>query len=342
MNKQKQAKKITPKAVCLTVLCALLALIVLVVGTFIIIDRVRHGKFYQDARREFTIPGLSDNFTPQGFEDLSDYNLYLCSGYMSDGRASRLYVIDRDGNAGAPIQIKNSDGSDHLGHAGGISSYPGTDYVYLAGSDCLHLLSLSDILDGDGTATIQDSWEILVNPAYCTVFDGYLYAGSFYYPGAYETPKQEWYLTPAGDQHTSLVAAYRLDSKTGALSEAPEFLYSTRDMAQGVAFSDADTLVLSTSWGMNTSHLYCYDLTRLNHDLAGTYSLSEDVQIPVYYLDSSVCFADIAAPCMSEELVIRDGNVYIMTEAASNKYIFGKLLGAQRLYSYPIPEKEEK
>ena len=83
-------------------------------------------------------------------------------------------------------------------------------------------------------------------------------------------------------------------------------------------------------------------LTELHPDpaKADTYTLPDGTEMPIYFLDSASCYADIVAPCMSEELVVRDGRVYVMSEAACNKYFFGKLLGAHRLYSYPIPEKE--
>jgi hypothetical protein len=88
--------------------------------------------------------------------------------------------------------------------------------------------------------------------------------------------------------------------------------------------------------------LYCYDLKAVDPALAGTYTLPDGTETPILFLDSSSCFADITASCMSEELVIKDNRIYIMNEAACNKYFFGKLLGAHRLYSYPMPEKEEQ
>ncbi|MBQ7337182.1 MAG: hypothetical protein IJW40_01875 [Clostridia bacterium] len=324
------------------ILCTLISLIILVVGGFIIVDRVRHGSFYKDAAREFTIPGLSDNYTPQGFDYLAEQDIFLCCGYMSDGTASRIYTVDKDYQSSAPITIKNADGSDHLGHAGGITAFPGTDHVYLASDGCLHRLSLADILDGDGVVTIKEDLFVMLEPAYCTVYGNDLYVGSYYYPEKYETPESERYVTPAGDQNYALLAIYPLDPDTGKLlTDKPDTLVSTCGMVQGMAFADADTMILSTSWGLSTSHLYCYDLTKLDPAQSGTYTFSDGSQIPIFFLDSTVCYADIIAPCMAEELVVRDGRVYIMNEAASNKYIFGKLLGAQRLYSYPVPVNEE-
>jgi hypothetical protein len=334
-----------PRAVkiSLTIVCILLALALLAVGGFVGFDRIRHASFYQDARREFIIPGLSENFTPQGFDYLPEKDLYIMSGYMSDNTASRIYLVDQNYKSSAPILIKNPDGSDNKSHAYGISFYPGTDHVYLAGSGVIHRLSLPDLMDGDGEVTILEDLEVVMEPAYCTIRNDKMYVGSFYYPEHYETPAGERYITPAGDQNYALLAVYALDPTTGSLlSGTHEALYSTCGMIQGMAFADDDTIIFSTSWGLGTSHLYCYDLTAVDTTQTGMYTMPDGTQTPLLFLDSASCYADIVAPCMSEELVVRNGYVYIMNEAACNKYFFGKLLGSQRLYSYPIPPKEAK
>ncbi len=332
--------------ISLIVVASILALAILAVGGFVLFDRIRHGSFYKDAEREFVIPGLNENYTPQGFDYLEEHDTYVCCGYMSDGTASRIYLITADYKSSDAILIKNADGSDFLGHAGGITAMG--DHVYLTDDNCILMLSLADIMNGDGTATVADSFPVSLDPAYCTVYGGNLYVGSYYYPEKYETPEHERMVTPAGDQNYAIMAVYPLDAESGKPTQAlPTAFYSTRGMVQGMEFVDEDTIILSTSWGLNTSHLYCYDLSAVTPVTAvaieqRTTEGDSVAHLPLYYLDSSNCFADIVAPCMSEEIVCRDGRIYIMSEAASNKYFFGKLLGANRLYSYPIPKKEAK
>lgn len=338
--KRKQNSKASPLRRCIAILCIVLSIIIIAVGVFFIVDRLRHADFYKNAHREFIIPGLSENFTPQGFDYLPEKDIYIMSGYMSDGTTSRIYVVDQTYTASDAIRIKNQDGSDHLSHSYGISFYPGTDHVYLAGYGAIHRLSLTDLLDGDGEVTILADLKVLMQPAYCTVRGNSIYVGSFYYPKEYETPMGDRYITPAGDQNYALMAVYTLDPTSGdLLTGTHDALYSTCGMVQGMALADDDTLIFSTSWGLGTSHLYCYDLTAVDPSQAGEYTMPDGTKTPILFLDSSCCYADIAAPSMSEELAVKDGRVFIMNEAACNKYFFGKLLGAQRLYSYPIPEK---
>ncbi len=328
------------------IVCSLLAVVILAVGGFILFDRIRHGSFYQDAAREFVIPGLGDNFTPQGFDYLEEQDLFICCGYMSDGTPSRIYTVDKAYHASSPVRIQSKDGSDHTGHASGITVFAATDHVYLASEGCLHLLSLADILDGDGVATIREDLNVMLASDYCTIYNGYLLTGSYYYPEAYETPAHERMLTPTGEQNYALMALYRLDPETGLLaSDEPEKLISTPGMIQGMAVIDENTFVLSASWGFSSSRLLIYDVSGSlvpgSQGGDSEYELESGNRIPLFYLDSNRLLHTISAPAMSEELVVRDGRIYVMNEAASNKYFFGKLLGAQRLYSYPIPENEE-
>jgi hypothetical protein len=39
---------------------------------------------------------------------------------------------------------------------------------------------------------------------------------------------------------------------------------------------------------------------------------------------------------MSEEIVYKDGLIYIMTESASNKYIFGKFMSGYNCYAMDV------
>jgi hypothetical protein len=100
-----------------------------------------------------------------------------------------------------------------------------------------------------------------------------------------------------------------------------------------MTFTDS-RIVLSTSYGFATSHLYFYDATAVAAK-ADKFTVN-GTEVPLYYLDSASLVSTVSAPPMSEEIVYKDGRIYIMTESASNKYIFGKITGGSPLYSYNI------
>ena len=93
-----------------------------------------------------------------------------------------------------------------------------------------------------------------------------------------------------------------------------------------------DEIVLSTSYAVAASHLKFYNTANLT---AGEITVN-DQTASLYYLDSDCLTREVTAPPMSEEIVYLDGKIYIMTESASNKYIFGKFTGATRLYAYNV------
>ena len=57
-------------------------------------------------------------------------------------------------------------------------------------------------------------------------------------------------------------------------------------------------------------------------------------------LDSSVLKTDLKIAPMSEEIVTVEGQLYVMCESASNKYIFGKFTSAKYCYATDLSAYE--
>ena len=56
--------------------------------------------------------------------------------------------------------------------------------------------------------------------------------------------------------------------------------------------------------------------------------------VSLYHLDSKCLKKTLEAPPMAEEIVYIDDEIYILNESASKKYIFGKFLSGNNIYSY--------
>ena len=112
----------------------------------------------------------------------------------------------------------------------------------------------------------------------------------------------------------------------------PEYCYSTVSEVQGMCITGDGDIVLSTSWALNPSHLYHYDVTKAEQGKVTV----EGVEMPLYYLDSACLIEDVKVPFMSEELVWSEDRVYILSESASMKYLYGKLMSGNHVYSYPL------
>ncbi len=298
-------------------------------------EKLFYGYFFQNAKAEFAIPGLWTNFVPQGYDKLDDGS-YLISGYdKSDDAPSSLYIVN-DGKS-ERVNLYNADGSAYVSHAGGVTHFK--DFVYVAyntGEDITYcdMFLLSDVLDGDGKATKADTVPLPNRISYCSVYGNRLYAGAFYRDGSqYLTPENHQLTTPAGDKNTALMMVYALDETTGKpTSDKPELVYSTTSNVQGMCLTDNGEIVLSTSWSIYPSELFVYDLETASK---GEWDYNGE-KIPLVYLDAACLSQSIVCPPMSEELVYQDGRVYILTESACMKYLYGKLTSGNFLYSIPL------
>jgi hypothetical protein len=191
----------------------LLGLLVFVLAVLIFLQvgvTVKYWDYFRNSRAYFVIPGLNDNFVPQGFDYMDEDGVYLMCGYMSDDTPSRVYVRrpEVSGYASYFTELYYPDYSPYLKHAGGICH--NGEYVYIAGDDGVDVFSLESILDG-GAAFMLGTIPTGHDMAFCSFHNGYLFAGNFYFPEHYETPDHHRITTPAGDQNTSLITVFRAD-----------------------------------------------------------------------------------------------------------------------------------
>lgn len=321
------------KKILRNVLIGLAVFVVAVLAALYIGVTVKYCDYYQNSEAVFTIPGLSDNFVPQGFDRIEETDTYLMCGYMSDDTASRVYVRTKEGG-GVYIsyycELYYSDYSPYLKHAGGICH--NGEYVYIAGDDGVDVFLLESILNG-GAALLQGTIPTGHDMAFCSFQDGYLFAGNFYYPEHYETPDHHRITTPSGDQNTSLITVFRADENAEfGIDPNAVAAISAPDRVQGICFTENE-IVLSISWSLTDSNLLYY---RPDAAQVGSVQVLTG-EVPLYYLDSGCLTHTAVLPPMSEELVYQDGRVEVMCESACNKYIFSKLVRGWQVFAYTQP-----
>lgn len=289
-----------------------------------------YHRFFMAAQSKFLVPGLDEPFVQQGFDYVEQTDTYLICGYMTDGSASRIYIRDGAGETRF-VPIIKANGQDYTGHSGGICH--NGRYVYVASAGGLQVLTLDDILDG-GNATIIGKIETGFDVSSCSFYDGYLLAGEFYREGSHPTDPSHWQTTPEGMENPALIVAYPADDKASfGIVTTPAAAISVPELVQGFCFTGSHEIVLSTSYGLSSSHLYYH---RIDTGRAGQIDLN-GTTVPLLYLDSGSLTHSVALPPMAEEIVCREGAVYILNESASNKYIFGKFTRGYQVFAY---EKE--
>ncbi len=318
-----KALKITGKVLLYVLVGLIVLLLLLRLGV-----TIRYFDYFNNSKSEFVIPGLNTAFVPQGFDYIERSDTYLICGYMNDDSASRVYV--RHGDDTHHVNLLYADGTPYRKHAGGIC-HNGA-YLYIAGDDGVDVFSLHDVLEGRDAKKLG---KILTghDMAYCSFYDGYLLAGNFYHEKTYETPAHHRITTPAGDANTALITVFKADDDAAfGINPTPVAAFSTRGKVQGICFTSDEEIVLSTSYGVASSHLYRYRIDTLR---ATTIEVLGG-EVPLYYLDSANLTDTITLPPMSEELVYRDGRIYVLCESACNKYFFGKFIRGYQVFAYNI------
>lgn len=326
--------------IILRILIGLVCFVIVALGGVKLVDWVAFSAFYTRSEAVCSMPGSNDGLVQQGFDYVEESQTFLAVGYMTDGTAARVYVFDENG-VKSYTQLLTADGKAYTKHTGGITHYG--DYVYVTADDGgLDVFDFSDIMQGAESVKMLGNVPTYNIPAHCYVYNGYLFAGSFFIEEDYETPAHERITTPNGDQNTSIITVLKLDDNQAfGVDPTPKAVISTRRCVQGMCITDDGKIVLSTSYGLSPSQLFVYDTTNLPMTENYTFSDGENIfaGLPLYYLDSANVVEVIQTPPMAEELVYLDGKIYILNESACNKYIFGKFTSGYNLYAYSYEEE---
>ena len=294
----------------------------------------RYYEFYSNSVSVGEVAGISDGLVHQGIDYVESESALLTSGYMNDGSASRIYV-SRDGET-TYTKLLTKDGKDYTGHSDGIAHYG--NYLYVGAEDGIDVFSLADVLEGKDTTKQIDKVELLFSAAWICIEDGLLYTGRFAEVGNKSYPPKDEHIIESpvkkGEANCSVFAVYNISNTAeyGIENKKPLKIYSCVGKVQGACFTEDGELILSTSWGIDSSVFYFYNINRAKK--VHTY-LDED-KTPVYFLGTDCLTKTLEGPPMSEEIIVINNRLYIMNESASKKYIFGNLIGGRELYAYNL------
>lgn len=318
--KNPKAKKNKTWTVLSIVGCTLAALILI----YCVVDLstpLIFKDFYADAEKSVKIPGLSEAFVPQGFAYSEELSSYLISGYMSNSEQSRIYIVTMDGES-REIRLKNEDGSNFTGHAGGISC--NKDDVYISNDKKVYYLSLETLKNAKDLESVrfEGRFDVPCRASFTFCDEEMLWVGEFYHDGYNTDPTHK--IETSDGEHNAFVFGYKLD-ENGAFGvadvETPDIIYSVCNKVQGMAITEDGRAVLSISYGLSNSELKIYNpaaATKLEYDLEGK-------TIPLYVLDSGCMEKNVTMPWGSEDIDVQGGKVIIGFEFGSTKYGGGLL-----------------
>lgn len=216
-------------------------------------------KDFDSFNKEFAIQGLDEGAIPQGITSYqSSYTdgvdssgkpinktqqYFLVSAYMNDGSPSRIYVTGQTTGYVGYVTMKNTDGSDHFGHVGGIATngarlwvaYNDSVLVAKASTTYSNENILKEIVDKAEKNSGLEKGEELYSVQFTTSFNANcradflyycddsrytgetydrLYVGEFYRKGNYETAANHRYKTPKGYKNNAFMYEYNVDNNT--------------------------------------------------------------------------------------------------------------------------------
>ncbi|MBO5401343.1 MAG: hypothetical protein J6A14_05880 [Spirochaetaceae bacterium] len=295
-----------------------LALVLLVLLGLNLFKFGYYNEYFSLLSKEAKNPGLSENFVPQGITHCD--NLFVTVGYMADDTNSRIYTVDY-----ITGEVKHfpliSDGRSFVGHTGGIQYSNG--YFYLANEgNSLYKFTAASVYQKNGTK-IEIGLPIKLNSNTSFVYgkENYLYVGEFHKNPEYPCTNEISY---NGQTHYAIVEKYDISDLSKPLA-----VYSIPELVQGFCVKSDGTIVLSTSWSVNSSKFYIYEPEKIvktgtSYNGADLYFLTEPSKT-------------VKAPAMSEDLDIisiqNHEKVRTMFESACNKYVFGKFFFANYIAS---------
>ena len=301
-----------------------------------------YTEFYRTARAEFEIVGLEDNLVPQGMDYYETDDIFLVGGYMSDGRASRMYVIDGETNEtekyfSLAYVDENSETVDYLGHCGGIAT--DGNGVWFCGEGMVYYFKYEQIANVEnGGQIVADSYFSAPNGAdFLTIYDNKLFVGEFHREGNYNTSETHIIETENGTNR-AVTFVYEINNNEdyGLMNLNPVYAISTPSLVQGMVITN-DSIILSTSYSLPSSNIYVYE-NRLGINPVRMTFEDVDNEVDTYILSTPA--KTIEAPCMSEEMAIKDGRLYILFENACNKYKYFTRDNFKTAYSIELPTAE--
>lgn len=327
--KSHRALKITSIVIGAIVAVALIAVVALNIYM-----RVAFAPFFDRAESPFDIPGINTGFVPQDLDHVEADDSWLFSGYMADHSPSPIYRRAADGTI-AKFYVALPDGSAYDGHGSAITT--NEQYAYLACEEGYLVIPMDSLLFAEDGACVQAAEKVGVDfsPAFMNIEQGQLLLGNFYHPNDYETPENHHITTPDGTENPAVMYAFAADpTRPGRFATVPDNVFSIPGMVQGTCTTDDGRIVLSVSYGIAPSHLLAYNVNLAAPD--GTFTTNAGDEVELFCLDSRNLTDDLVGPPMQEGIESHDGRIYTTDESASNKYIFGKLCGAGRVYAVQL------
>ena len=289
--------------------------------------------FLKRAETGFVVPGLAEGLIPQGicYDDV--HGVYLISGYFEDDTPSQICVVNKAGTFTGSVGVITPGGKRSTGHFGGVAVY--RDWVYVANTENLYVLSLPEILaaDADFVQAKVALQTCLPATSGAEVANGVLWLTQFTEnSGKSVKAADPVYQTKFGHKLYARADGYVLDADAPfGIREShlidgvaiPDKAIAIPNEVQGMTTLPDGAPVFSCSYGrgMRSFVLLCKDVTDRKADETLTFGAA---QVPLWHCRLVDRKATITAPPMLQEVCVGpDGRLCFLSESGAAKYRLG-------------------
>lgn len=254
----------------------------------------------------FDVQGITNKYTPQGLAYSKLYNVALQTSYNKDGLVSMLYVTDLSTNKLIKsLKIINSDGTEDIKHVGGITT--DDNKIWITNDYTVDILDLYEVITTqEDSIRIRESYKLINRGDFVYYDDGILWVGDFYLKFIYDCPDD-----------TPLLLGYILDSDFSY--DNPDYAIKLPMMVQGMARDNEGNFIFTDSYtNLIFSKLSIYSNV-LKKGEASTYTINGK-KVPYYKFGISNLVKVYQLPPMAEGLFLKENELYIVFESASDTY----------------------
>ncbi len=310
-----------------------------------LIEKIGFSSYNEQAEKFCEIPALDTEFVPQGLA-YSDYlDKVLVCGYMNDGQASRIYVINPDDSTTEKyITLVETNGEEYTGHCGGIATYEKNAWV-VSGSYARRL-SLDSVIGSENGSSLKfiDKFNTGTRASYANVSNGILWIGEYHKNGkTYVTEDSHHITSPDGEKMSAWTCGYILDKNNpqgfdydGKSKEivAPDYILETESMCQGFMQLPDGRFVTSISGAITKSEINTYENV-LNNEADTTVNVSgKDVKL--WFLDSTKQLSSLNALPRSEGIDIYNNKLIVLYESGCKKLFASQIVSTKFIWSVNV------
>ena len=291
------------------------------------------GAFFEYFKESSVVPGLLEGVIPQGicYDEASGY-LLITGYYEKEKHPSVLMAMDaQNGKLIGAYPLKKTDGTDYFGHAGGIAASQNTVYI-TSEQECYAFSSylLNNIKTG-AAIQFQSKFRLNTQGSFACYYNNILWIGDFVESD--EKVKEaisDITTLENGQTFYAYCEGYTLvdglpnikNINSEANGYIPDYMLAIPEQVQGMAFSKANKILFSTSYGRkNNSKIYVFEDV-LENEKTGT-KIIDGKEVDFYACSNGELIEEIVAPPMSEGMANHPDGVYIAFESGAHKYRSG-------------------